>query len=341
MTCDIVKRQNSPQALKLVRAFRQGYASVKSVGTVQLALAVVAVVLGFAADRWAPEHWLPQAKAVVALCGIAFSLFDVAFLEPAAKSKQQAAALIQEQFDELVFQLPWTKTTRPDGEEVSALAKAYAKRHGDPDKSIEHWYPAVVDALPIEQARLICQRSNMWWDAALRRRVAKLYLAGVLLLAVGALGWAMFKKLEMVQFIPIFAASLLPAGLQFVRKFRAHESAAVESENAKKRVEQIWETAARGTLTPEELGRGALALQEEIYQRRRTAPPVPDLIYDSEKTAYEEQMKEAAETLVSQAQRATSVSPQISALRALPEPPVDAVPVDSPDDRVPAERLNR
>lgn len=303
MPCDVGTRQNTPDALRLVRAFREGYAGVKRVGRLQVALSVLAMVFGFVADRW-----LPDAKGWVALCSIAFVLYDAAFLEPAAKAKQQAAALIQEEFDGVVLELPWTKTERPDPEHGLGLAAEHAKSHGKRDTQIKDWYPATVDALPIEQARLICQRSNMWWDASLRAGVWKLYLGGILGLVIGAIAWAMTKKLAMDQFIPVCSTSLLPAGLQLLRKLREHAAAAAESESAKRHVDKLQARVARGEVPLDALGREAQALQEEIYQRRRSAPPVPEWAYARRKKAYEHQMKEAAKAMVAEALHANEAA---------------------------------
>jgi hypothetical protein len=35
---------------------------------------------------------------------------------------------------------------------------------------LKDWYPVSVGQLPIHEARLICQRSNIWWDAKQKLR---------------------------------------------------------------------------------------------------------------------------------------------------------------------------
>ncbi len=310
MPCQISKKENSPDAIRLVRAFRQGHRVAKGVGKKQLALSLSAIVLGVAADRWAPNM-----KAWIALYGIAVALFDTAFLEANGKKAQESAALIQEEFDSLVLELPWSKKSRPDPETVLELAAEYEKSSSKKDTPIADWYPIIVDALPIERARLICQRTNMWWDASLRHNVWPYYLAGLIALALGATAWGLAKDLHADALVVVFA-SLVPAALQLLRKLRAHKEAASESDRAKEHIDQVWARMRRGEMTDSSLGREAVPLQEEVYQRRRTAPEIPEWLYNRKWKKYEERMKAAAKKMVSEALEAASSSPA-------PNTPVD------------------
>jgi hypothetical protein len=283
-----------------VRAFRQAHADVKQINLCQLVVAASSVVIGVVA-----EHWFPHQRAWAALYAIAVAVIDAAFLEPAAKTKQQVGALIQEQFDEHVLQLPWTKTARPEPEQVHALAEAHARKHSE-DKSIQDWYPKAVDALPIEQARLICQRSNFSWDGAQRRAFCTLYLVGLIVLAIAVLGWGVFKEMNVEQFVPLLA-SLLPAALHVLRTRNAHLGAARESEASKSYLQQLW--SRLGLLGSEELNRESSILEEEIYQRRRTAPPVPEWFYKRRRKQAGEEMEAAADRMVAELQDRARPSP--------------------------------
>ena len=72
---------------------------------------------------------------------------------------------------------------------------------------LQNWYPPVVGNVPIEIGRLICQRTNVWWDPSLGRR----YAAGPLLLAIVLVGLRQGAKLFVLSLDRLFI-SLITAG---------------------------------------------------------------------------------------------------------------------------------
>lgn len=298
MPSDIGTRQNSPEALTLLRGVRRAYGKAKLLGKVQLGLSISVALASPLVARFAPD-----AKAYVAIYGAFILLFDLIFLEPAATKNHESGAKIQELFDERVLAFPWRARHRPERGLHQALAKEHA-RSGEKVSTLKNWYPRAVDRLPIQQARLVCQRSNMQWDAELREHVWKVYLAGLLSLAFGALLYARIKGLTLDAAIVEVLMPIVPVGARLAKKLADHRTAAAGSNQAKQVVERLWTRVAAGGLTPAQLDDEARGLQEEIYERRLRSPHVPEWIYKLTKGGAEEAMTAAAKEMVEEAERA-------------------------------------
>jgi uncharacterized membrane protein YagU involved in acid resistance len=291
----IPAEQNSEDAITLLRASRQIYEDAKRIGTLQLTLAVSSAVGGTVLAAI-----FPVAKAWTALYGAIALLVDVILLEPAAKKKQETGAKIQELFDARLYELPWNQLklgAAPEHETIVGLARTHSFEHPDA-RTLQDWYPTAVGKLPIEYARLVCQRANMRWDAALRRTFCTIYV--ILLLALGGVGvgYSLVVGSTMEQFMLSVVMPLLPASVQLVRQYRKQAQSAQDSERTREYLEALWKRAIEQNLTAIELQQEARQLQDELYDRRRRSPAIPSLLYRHRREQYEEQMKQASAKMV-------------------------------------------
>jgi hypothetical protein len=298
--------QNKAESIEVLRASRQVYDQAKMIGTIQRVLAVSSALIGPVVSAF----W-PAARVWAGLYGAIALLIDVIFLEPSAKMKQATGAKIQEQFDTKIYDLPWNcaKVGRPpDPETVVNLAAKHQKKHPDL-KTLVDWYPTAVGQLPIEYARLVCQRSNMRWDSALRRTFCSIFL--IVLMAMWVVGsvYALAASYDMASFVLSVVVPLLPASVQLWREYKRQEESADDSERAKEYLERLWDRAINNSLPPSDLTQEARILQDELYDRRRRAPPIPRFLYKRTRHKYEEQMKRAAATMVNAVLEKTGLPP--------------------------------
>jgi hypothetical protein len=227
-------------------------------------------------------------------------LIDVIFLEPVAKTKQEIGAKIQEKFDTQLYHLEWNRAKvgpPPDHETLVDLANRHRAAHPN-QKLLEDWYPVAVGQLPLEYARFVCQRANMRWDSALRRTYCRIYL--MILVAMWVVGgsYALAARYDMERFVLSVVVPLLPASVQLWRQRKKQEDSARDSERAKEYLENLWSDAIQHDRSPEDLGREARVLQDEVFDRRRRSPAIPDLLYSQKREEYEEQMKQASAAMV-------------------------------------------
>jgi len=296
MTNTIPDQQNAQQQLERLAAQRALYSRAKIVAGMQAILSVPAAV------AWSVfANIYPTMKPWAALWGLVVTLLDVGFLETLQSSSQKDAAKIQEAFDCAVLDLPWNTLvvgSRPDPERIAEAAQKYRP---NPKHPIENWYPREVADLPISSARLVCQRTNLWWDWKLRQRYGWVLLGGGFALAVASLVTGLARHYSLEVSLLTFWVPLAPAYLWTVREFRKHQAAAKVSDTLKGYVEGLWGKALAGSSSEEELKAESRKVQDQIYLRRRDSTLVFDWIYNRLQPSHEMQATKGAADLVREA----------------------------------------
>lgn len=296
---DIGKSQNEPKQLQRLAAQRRLYSCAKRIFGLQLILA------GPIAVAWACAALAaPRIKGIAAAWGLLVSMSDVLWLTPWQRRLRVYAAKIQEAFDCDVLQLPWNeiKIGKPvDPELVKEQADRY-HRVAHRFTPLRDWYPTIVSELPLAIGRVICQRSNCWWDAKQRRRYASWIIGSVafvtlLILGAGFAGGMTTNRLFVAVVMP-----LSPAIIVAVRQFTEQREAANRLDALKEHAEQLWSGLCEGD-TSESLSLRRRALQDEIFENRKRSPLVFDTIFRMLRSKYEEQMNHGARDLAEQAKK--------------------------------------
>jgi hypothetical protein len=299
MPTDSIAKQNSPGEIKKLRAQRHLYRQAKRVAGLQILLTVVIPAIGILCELF----W-SQTKGSVAFYGIVISIVDVAILETLQSGLRKKAALIQEAFDCSILDLHWDEVgvaARPEEEDIHAASLAHMA--GKEDVDLKDWYPAVAEEIPLSLGRIVCQRANLRWDAALRRRY-RIWLA-VLLLSLGIIVfWVGFRSgFNLEQLTIKILAPIAPMLLWGIREFKKNGEAADTSDRLREKSATLWKNALEGKFKNEELKGYSRQLQTQIYERRITSPMIFDWVYRLLRTTGEEQMIVAATELVQEAKR--------------------------------------
>ena len=72
----------------------------------------------------------------------------------------------------------------------------------DPEcKGLSNWYPVAIKPLPLHLARLICQRTNCWWNWKLRKRYMNGLIASVIIVLLTLILIGILTKMTMVGFV--------------------------------------------------------------------------------------------------------------------------------------------
>lgn len=291
--------QNSEDHLKELAAQRQLYSEAKTTMGWQMGLVISAAIgLSFAALLF------PKIQEWGALLALLISLLDAVVLEPRQKKLAQQAAKIQDAFDWAVFNLegPGVKLeNRPVKEMVIASAERYARK--EPDfASLKNWYPISVGQAPLSLARIICQRTNIWWDAELRRRYATSVFICLGTLIVIVLGYGFATGMTLQKFVYAVLAPLQPAILWAIREYKKQLETASTLDRLMKQATDLFEQACRKSLTDDQLKQASRSLQNEIYDHRRTAPFIFDRIYKRLRKDDEDKMNKATDALLAECQ---------------------------------------
>ncbi len=292
--------QNLPLQLERLAAQRQLYSTAKTIFAWQVILGGPVALLSALVAVFDPSY-----KAYVAIWGIAVTCSDAFWLTPWQRRLKDSAARVQEAFDCDVLQLPWNKVKtgkRPEPELIDEQARSYEKRASSMP-SLRNWYPPAVDALPLHLARLVCQRSNCWWDAKQRRRYAAVLLGVIIVVFLIVFALSLRGGLTLESFVLTVAAPLSPAFVLGLRQFSEHRESATRLEKLKDHVESTWENGIGGAPV-DAVTQASRALQDEIFENRRKSPTVIDALFKRLRTSYERQMNRAADEYVQQAKHA-------------------------------------
>jgi hypothetical protein len=288
----IAARQNAPWSVQLLAAQRQLYTEAKQWRRLRAWSVTAIAIIGVGATLLVPDllKVLGPVGAVLAVVQWVASVFE--------KQRTKTAANVQEQFDTSVYPLDWNPILGPkaDAEDVVAAASRF---QGDRNM-LADWY-SIPDDAPRPLDVLLCQRSNLRWDAALRRAYANRVSLGLVALFLVIVAAGLARGLSLVEFglacLPSVGSFLF--GLETIRGHRQHGSAQVE---LKAKLEAAWEVARA---KPRSL-RGAelRAIQDRIYHLRAAAPPVPDRFYWRKRDQFEWEMRLAVERMCEEARAA-------------------------------------
>lgn len=183
---DIAIRQNAPDLIRLLKARQWRWAVAVRWQKLQLAVVLTAPLLSVTLGQIQPTS-----RPWISFLAVCLTIADTALVDRWYKEALKAAAKASELFDVTLLKLPWSKLSagrEPTPEETERAARGWTRlRNPFP---VEDWYSAQVDRAPPPLARAICQRTNLSYDADLRRRNRDLlsWLATAIMLLVIGLG---------------------------------------------------------------------------------------------------------------------------------------------------------
>lgn len=292
---NIFSEQNSTRKLDQLAAKSHLYARTEKTQLAQAILPVINAIF------WPPMiAWNPELKVWSALSGFAVPLLDAVLLEPLQKSWRLQAAKIQELFDCELLGLPWNviKAGEQLTEEcIAECAQKFKIKDGN-ESRLRNWYSFQFEDLPLSLSRLICQRSNCWWDAKLRRLYANILIGVVSLLAVIAFVVSLASGLTLEKFVLAVVAPIAPVCLWGIREINRQRSAADEGDRLLRHAELVLSAGYEGKLGGPELEKASRDLQNEIYDRRRNSPSNPAWLYFLQRTEYQQLMVKGADELI-------------------------------------------
>ena len=300
----IVSRQNSTENLRLLAAQRSLYSRAKRLAALQGTLAGITPLAGgiAVAFRGDLDVW-------AALMGIIVAFVDTAWLDPGQTRLRNLGASVQEEFDCNVLQLSWNEALagrHPGPEDVYDAAAPHTQSSAGP---LEDWYPRAVSALPLYQGRLICQRTNCWWDSKLRQRYGSCVVIAVSALSVIVFALGLLTGMSLQKFVLAVMAPLLPAALWAAREWRRQNETARECNRLKEYAESLWGRIVREKAAEPEVSELSRELQDAILVRRREGAPVFDWVYRCLRRKQEELMNLGAEEMVADMRSGNNPAP--------------------------------
>lgn len=293
----IPARQNEEPQLRLLRARKRILDDASAWLMIQFGLTVVMpmglTLLGLA---------LPQIRPWAAAAALGVTLIDVLILDRMQRHRIRLSAKIAEAFDEAVLEVPWNALVggkRAPYPEIAAAERRWA-RWGGTDERLRDWYPVAAGRPPLHLGRIICQRTNLWYDGELRRHYGRwliglgLGLPLILLVVAGVAG------LTIDSFVTTVLAPAAPILTWSAREFYRQKDAADAQETLRGEAETLWEKAKTGQCSEADCGVQARELQNAIYLRRAGTGLIFPGLYRHRRKAMETAMNDAAEGYIAE-----------------------------------------
>ena len=300
---DIAARQNDPRIQASLRAREHVMSQAKLFQGWFVVVSLVIPIVSF----FAPSD--SETKAMMALAGFIVAALDVAVFDRWMKERLKLAARLIEKFDCDVLGLSPNEFVA--GKEVAfevISTEAGHKMKPRDEARMPNWYSVNVSGLPIHLARLVCQRSNLFWDMTQRRKYRHLLLVSVSVLLLVALVLSLaagFKVSELV----LALTPVAPFAIWAVRESNRHLEAINASEKFEGEVTGLLQSALGGA-SVQKLESRSRELQDGIFNRRASSPPVFDIVYNWFRPGLEKQMQDSAADWARRLSQASSAALQ-------------------------------
>ena len=269
----ILSLQNQDDNVALLAAQRQMYSDAKQMMSLQLYSLLFVVFFSLLGVMF------PGIQVWTVSLSIISYIVNFAFLSPRQKRLTQQAADVQETFDCNVLGLKWPESRAELQPEERVRVYAEKHRLADPHYSeLKDWYEKRVREVPLPAARIVCQKINIQWDYKLRRRYATVLLI-ILLAFLVFLTIVSFLKgnVSLQGFLNSIIWPLSPAFVWVLQERRSQLETCRRLRQLNKQVDDIWIEVK--TQSDELLETVSRAIQNEIYDHRRSAPLVFDWLY--------------------------------------------------------------
>jgi hypothetical protein len=303
ITNEITVKQSQPRLVALLRARERTYHAAKftqgGLVLLTIALPVVSVLL-------APRF--PLLKPYLALAALVLLLLDTGIIERLQKERVKRGAKLIEEFDVEVLGLEWNRFVagpKVDHEDVRRASANLlsAKREAE----LASWYYACVSEVPLTFGRLICQRTNISYDARMRKKYGSTLLYGAIGLGVLLLVLGLVYSLNLSELMLAVGVPIAPVLTWTLREQRRQLDTTAALVTLKSEFEKMWDKALAGA-TDATMEQNSRELQNAIYQHRASAPLVFDWVYSCLRTGNEDEAEHAAQQLVVQAKLAIAKS---------------------------------
>jgi SMODS-associating 4TM effector domain len=289
-TVSMTDRQNEVRALRLLLAQRKLYSHAKRWSFLRwIGFSVIGVVAPILTVV------VPAAAVVVGAIAGVWIFLSRTWFSSVEQGLAAKAADIQEQFDQMVFDMSARVTRAPSasmeeiirvtGDDQAVLSKADKER-------LKDWYPfdtRVDGAISIA----IAQRANAAYSERLLNANASVWLGTTVVWSGAAVVTSLIVGLALPQFLLGVALPLMPALLDVWEQYRSTKRAG----DARRTMADDIEKAIRGRENRDVASEDLLVWQDQMYELRRRSPQVPNLVYKRARVRNEQAMQAAAAEL--------------------------------------------
>jgi hypothetical protein len=156
----------------------------------------------------------------------------------------------------------------------------------------------VVGLAPLYLARIVCQRTNLWYDATLREKYSNVLLVAAVVIVTMLVAAGLVANLPFTDFVVTILAPSAPLLSWALRDAFKQRDAADAQKIARREAESLWELAVSNGCSEDECVRRSREFQNTIFQRRVSNPLLFPLLYKSLRPGMETDMNLGAAELL-------------------------------------------
>lgn len=279
MSQSFLSNQNSSESIKLLKASTVAYTKAKY-WEIRITYFLLFLSIAY------PICYLliKDENATLILFGCSFLLtILIEIFSGTFKGNTSKGAIFKEEFDIIVFNLPWKSTLKKlDHREVLHFSQQYK------GKEIKDWYSTNLSpSIEHNIAVTILQHSNTSWDIELRKTYRSwLFNLLVFYTVVLSVIFIVMKIDMLTVFLLLF--SLLSFYTHFISLIQGHSTAITRREAISSHLDEIIRHKKHISLLE------LRDIQDEIYITRQEAAKVPNFFFEW----YKEQMNSEAEEYI-------------------------------------------
>lgn len=280
---NILANQNKPENLQKLAAQRQLYKTAKRLLIWQIILTVpVTIALSFC-KLLQDSLFGFSVTAFVALYGILLAIADIFIFNHFISQYRTDAAKIQELFDCSAYEMSWNNIEigkEPNQELINEFSNQYVEI---PDSPLTDWYPFEIGSMDKQQAILTCQKTNLYYDASLRRMYKNIALIVSIATFIILIATSIGKNISLPSFIVYVLAPFFPILILTFKIIFEHGKSIKSASELHDRVNVVNPYNAPSM---EQLR----SIQNKIYCHRKDSPLMPDFFYNKKRKKLEDSM---------------------------------------------------
>jgi SMODS-associating 4TM effector domain len=287
----ILTNQNKPENIKKLAAQRQLYKEAKKFLIIQILLTVPITISISILKLILKETIHVDISEYAAFYGILLSIVDVFVFNKLIGTYRTNAAKTQEEFDCDVYNMEWNKIfvgKKVGAEVINKYSRKYFPLENAP---LNDWYPIEIGPFSLEHSILICQKTNLYYDTALRKKykTTSIVLAGITFVLLMII--SLSTKISVPNFLVQVILPFLPVFILAFKIIEDHSKAVKAAVDLHQTIENLADI--HNSLSVHLLRK----VQDKIYCNRKDSPLIPDFFYKEIRTKLEDEMHENASNI--------------------------------------------
>lgn len=301
------ERQNREKNLRKIAAANYLYTYAKRLGNVKfyisLLIAGLAILVsynpsGFIVGSNILENYIVPLSSFIA---VLYMCLSHGAIDGCIESKKASAAKLQDEFDKNIYGFADHVSLFKDkvsDSDVHRQSDKYFKRNNK--RSVEDWYDLGSEYLPESLQVVLCQSQNLEWDRGLRCFFGKIVTCTFCLYILLSLVYLVFIDSSLVNALLFFSLSI-PFLDHLLSVINNNRSSKESADNISGLMGDLMIRLEKD-IAEHELKFVLSRIQDQLYYKRKTDYPVPNIIHKIKKSRYHEsinyQIKELEDKLL-------------------------------------------